>query len=348
MSCKNSQIKKIFNTYIVDALSAMAMGVFASLIVGVIFDQLYSLSHFETFHIISSVLGAKSPVVGAAIGLAIAHKLGICNFTLYCTSVAGAIGYKYAGPLGAYITSIVAIELGRRIAGKTKFDILLVPLSTLFASGLVIQLSYSIINDGISALQGFLSRATLLMPVPMGIIISLVFGLALTAPISSAAIAAVVFANTQSGVSAGLLLAAGAATTGCCCQMIGFAAASYRENGLSGFIVQGIGTSMVQFGNIVRKPIIWLPASLCSCILGPLSTTVFAMKNISASAGMGTSGLVGQIGTINVMANEGFIIVFIKILVLHIILPIIVTLAISELFRKIGWIKYGDMKLELK
>lgn len=348
MQYKESRGKQLFNTYIVDALSAMAMGVFASLIIGVIFAQFYAISKFETFNIIASVLGASSPVIGGTIGLAIAHKLRISNFTLYCASVAGAIGYKYAGPLGAYIAAIVAIEVGKRVVGKTNFDILLVPFSTLLAAGLIIQITYPVLNDGINALQNFLSRATLLLPIPMGIVISLVFGLALTAPISSAAIAAVVFAGVQGEVSDGLLLAAGAATTGCCCQMIGFATASYRENGMSGFIVQGIGTSMVQFGNIMKSPVIWLPPSICSCILGPLSTTIFSMKNISAAAGMGTSGLVGQIGTLNVMASEGVAGVLIKMLVLHIVLPIIVTLAISELFRKLGWIKYGDMKLELK
>lgn len=348
MPYKDSLGKRIFNTYIVDALSAMAMGVFASLIIGLIFAQLFAVTHFGVFEIISSVLSANSSVIGGTIGLAIAHKLEVKNFTLYCTSVAGAIGYKYAGPLGAYIAAIAAIEVGKRVAGKTSFDILLVPFSTLLVAGFIIQITYPAINNGISALQVFLSKATLLMPIPMGIIIALVFGLALTAPISSAAIAAVVFAGTQGEVSEGLLLAAGAATTGCCCQMIGFATASYRENGLSGFIVQGLGTSMVQFGNIMKNPMIWLPPSLCSCILGSLSTTIFSMKNLSASAGMGTSGLVGQIGTLNIMASEGVFSVVIKMLILHVALPIIITLLISELFRKLGWIKFGDMQLQLK
>lgn len=342
------KVKALSQKYVVDALSAMALGVFASLIVGLIFGQINQLLQWDALSAITKVLGASSPVVGAAIGVAIAHKLQSKAFTLYCTAVAGAIGYQLAGPLGAYFTSIVSIEAGNFVAGKTKFDILLVPLSTLFCAGLCITLLAPPINYGIAKLQDFLANATLLHPVPMGLIISTLFGLALTAPISSAALAAMLFTAQGGELSHGLLLAAGAATTGCCCQMLGFAVASYKENGLPGFIVQGIGTSMVQFGNIMKKPIIWLPPTLTSAILGMLSTTLFGMKNISASAGMGTSGLVGQIGTLQAMAGESIWLVLAKIGVLQIALPLLLSYGFSELFRKLGFIQYGDMKIEMR
>ncbi len=345
---KRINLRQLFQKYVVDALSAMALGVFASLIVGLIFSQLNQLLHWEVLGSITAVLGAGSPVIGAAIGTAIAHKLKAAPFTLYCTTVAGAIGYSLSGPLGAYIAACVSLETGNLISGKTRFDILLVPLGTLFVSGLITGLSAPLINRGIQALQDYLASATLLMPIPMGLIIATLFGLALTAPISSAALAAVVFSTTDGALSEGLLLAAGAATVGCCAQMMGFAIASWRENGLPGFIVQGLGTSMVQFGNIMAKPVIWLPPTISSALLGMLSTTLFAMKNASAAAGMGTSGLVGQIGTLNVMAGEGLWVVLLKILAIQIVLPLLLTLGISELFRKLGWIKDGDMRIEMK
>ncbi len=340
---------KFFKRYIVDALSAMALGVFASLIIGLIFEQIGKLIPFEVFNVVTSVLAANSPVIGAAIGAAIAYKLESAPQTLFAAVVAGAIGYKYSGPLGAYFATLAATETGKLVAGKTSFDILLVPFVTLFSAGIVTWVLTPVINASISALQAFLETSTLLMPIPMGLIISTVFGLALTAPISSAALAAVIFTAVDGGqISQGLQLAAGAATVGCCSQMVGFAVASYRENKLPGLIVQGIGTSMLQFGNIMAKPIIWLPPTITSALLGMLSTTLFQMKNASASAGMGTSGLVGQIGTITTMQSEGIAIVLIKILVIQIILPAIITLLISEFMRKKNWIKFGDMKLELK
>lgn len=340
--------KNFFKRYVVDALGAMALGVFASLIIGLIFAQVNKIVHFEVFDVIVSVLAANSPVIGAAIGAAIAYKLESKNFVLFCAVVAGAMGYKYSGPLGAYFATLACTESGKFIAGKTKFDILLVPFVTLFFAGLATYILSPFINFLISELQKFLETSTLLMPIPMGLIISVVFGLALTAPISSAALAAVIFSTANAPLSDGLLLAAGAATTGCCCQMVGFAAISFRENGVSGAIVQGVGTSMVQFGNIMNKPIIWLPPTLTSAILGMLSTTLFQMKNASAAAGMGTSGLVGQIGTLNAMSGEGIVMVLVKILVIQIVLPALLSLLFSEYMRKKGMIKFGDMQIDLK
>jgi len=195
------------------------------------------------------------------------------------------------------------------------------------------------IAAGMNALGGFINRATELHPIPMGILVSVAMGMILTAPISSAAIS----------ISLGLSgIAAGAACVGCCTQMIGFAVQSYEDNGVGGLISQGIGTSMLQFGNILRKPVIWLPPTLASAVLGPLSTAVFGMTNTPSGAGMGTSGLVGQFGAWAAMSETtppfeslGLI------LLMHFILPAALTLAFWWVFKRLGWIKQGDMKLTL-
>ena len=176
-------------------------------------------------------------------------------------------------------------------------------------------------------------------PFLMGIVVSVLMGMILTLPISSAALGIIL---NLSG------LAAGAATVGCCCNMVGFAVASYRENKIGGLVAQGIGTSMLQVPNIVRKPLIWIPAILSSAILGPVGTMVFKMTSNATGSGMGTAGLVGQIMTWQTMIQtETGMVVMIKILLIQIILPAVVTLAISEFMRKKGWIKYGDMKLDM-
>jgi len=191
------------------------------------------------------------------------------------------------------------------------------------------------INSFMVALGDLIMKATEMRPIPMGILVSLLMGLALTAPISSAALAIML---NLSG------LAAGAATVGCSAQMIGFAVASYRENGWGGLVSQGLGTSMLQIPNIVKNPLIWIPPTITSIILGPFATTILKMENVPAGAGMGTSGLVGQFGTIEAMGASAD--VFIKMGLLQILLPAVITLLIAEFMRKKGWIKFGDMKLD--
>ena len=248
------------------------------------------------------------------------------------------------GPVGAYLASVIGAELGGLVSGKTKLDIILVPTVTIVSGGLITKFTAPAINAGIAALQRFLESATTLQPIPMGIIVSVVFGLALTAPISSAALAAMVFTVPEGGqMGIGLQLAAGAATIGCCCQMVGFAVSSFRENGVSGLIAQGLGTSMLQVGNIMRAPAILIPPTLTSAILGPFATTIFQMKNAASAAGMGTSGLVGQFGTWAAMTGEKGVLW--KMILLHFVLPAILSLLISEIMRKKNWIKPGDMKL---
>jgi len=339
-------LKKAYRRYIIDALSAMGMGLFSSLIIGLILQQLGKIS-FLSFLTPYAAAASGGPVVGAAIGVAIGYGLKSAPLAIFSCAAAGAIGYGFSGPVGAYLSAVLGAELGRLIAGKTKVDIIAVPIATIVSGALLAQATAGGINAGIAALQGFLDAATTLQPIPMGIIISVVFGLALTAPISSAALAGMVFTVSEGmELSEGLLLAAGAATVGCCCQMVGFAVASFRENGVSGLIAQGLGTSMLQVGNIMKQPLILVPPTLASAILGPLSTTLFHMYNTGTSAGMGTSGLVGQFGTWAAMGGGADTLV--KMLVLHIALPAALALLISEGMRKIGWIKAGDMKLEMK
>ena len=339
-------LKKAYRRYLIDALSAMGMGLFASLIIGLILSQLSAIPFLSFLAPYGAVVSASSPVVGAAIGVAIGYGLKVKPLAIFSCAAAGAFGYQLSGPVGAYLASVIGAELGGLVAGKTKLDIILVPTVVIVAGGLVTNASSAAINGAIAALQRFMETATTLQPSPMGIIVSVVFGLALTAPISSAALAAMVFTVPEGGVMGlGLKLAAGAATVGCCAQMVGFAVSSFRENGVSGLIAQGLGTSMLQVGNILRSPAILIPPTLASAILGPLATTIFQMQNVGSAAGMGTSGLVGQFGTWAAMAGEDG--VFLKIILLHFVFPAILSLLISEVMRKKGWIKPGAMKLEV-
>lgn len=339
-------LKKAYQRYIIDALSAMGLGLFSSLIIGLILSQLSQISFLNFLAPYSSVISASSPVVGAAIGVAIGYGLKVKPLAIFSCAAAGAFGYQMSGPVGAYLAAVVGAELGGLVSGKTKLDIILVPTTVIVAGGLVTDLTASTITAAIAALQSFLETATTLQPIPMGIIVSVVFGLALTAPISSAALAAMIFTVPEGAtIGLGLQLAAGAATVGCCAQMVGFAVSSFRENGVSGLIAQGLGTSMLQVGNILKAPAILIPPTLASAITGPLATTIFQMKNVGSAAGMGTSGLVGQFGTWAAMAGESGVLV--KMLLLHFVLPAALSLLCSELMRKKGWIKSGDMKLDL-
>ena len=340
------QLKKAYQRYIIDALSAMGMGLFASLIIGLILSQISAIPFLGFLAPFAQVVSASSPVVGAAIGVAIGYGMKVVPLAVFSCAAAGAFGYQMSGPVGAYLAAVVGAELGGWVSGKTRVDIIAVPTVVIVAGGLVTNLTSGAINAGIRALQAFLESATTLQPIPMGIVISVVFGLALTAPISSAALAAMVFTVPEGGsVGLGLQLAAGAATVGCCCQMVGFAVSSFRENGVSGLIAQGLGTSMLQVGNILRRPAILVPPTLASAILGPFATTLFQMKNIGSAAGMGTSGLVGQFGTWATMAGESGVLV--KIVLLHVIFPAALSLLISEFMRRMNWIHPGDMKLEV-
>jgi uncharacterized membrane protein len=248
----------------------------------------------------------------------------------------------YAGPgepLGAFLAAFAGIEIGRLVAGKTKVDILVTPLVTIGVGSTVGLILGPPISGFMMWLGSLINWGTEQQPLIMGIVVSVLMGIILTLPISSAALGIIL---DLSG------LAAGAATIGCCCHMVGFAVASYRENKIGGLVAQGVGTSMLQVPNLMKKPILWLPAVMTSAILGPIGTVFLHMTNNATGSGMGTSGLVGQIMTWQVMTQtETGGMVMLKILSIQVILPAILALMISEFMRKKGWIKLGDLKLNV-
>ncbi|MBQ1224025.1 MAG: PTS sugar transporter subunit IIC [Oscillospiraceae bacterium] len=326
---------RIAKRWFIDALSSMALGLFASLIIGLIIEQLGKIPKLDFLTAYSAC--AKS-VSGAAIGVAIAYGLKAKPLVIFSSAAVGAFSYELGGPFGAYVAALVGAEIGNLLAGRTKFDIVLVPLTTIIPGCIIAALTGPYIQIGLDYIGNFINTTTELNPVPMGILVSVTMGMALTAPISSAAIA----------ISLGLEgIAGGAACVGCCANMIGFAVASFRENKWSGLVSQGVGTSMLQVGNIVRRPWIWLPAILTSAILGPISSAVLKMTTYSGGAGMGTSGFVGPFLTYTSMTDGGRTILYtvLCIVFMHFIFPAVISLGISEGMRKLGWIRQGDMAL---
>jgi uncharacterized membrane protein len=248
------------------------------------------------------------------------------------------LGYQFGGPVGAYLSVIIGSETGMLISKKTPVDIILTPMVTIICGGLFARYCCSPINDFMLYLGAIINDATQLSPFLMGLTVSVLVGCALTLPISSVAICVML------GIDG---LAAGAATAGCCAQMIGFAVISYKDNGLGGLLSQGVGTSMLQIGNIMRNPAIWLAPTLTSAILGPVSTVWLKMTNNALGAGMSTAGLVGPLATYTTMSptadSQGMLIL--KIICLYFIAPAIISLILNLIISKTGWIKPGDMKL---
>ena len=352
-------IKKYLNRVFIDGLSGMALGLFSTLIIGTIIQQIGKLIGGDFGDMLFLIGKVAASLTGAGIGCGVAYKFKESPLVLLSAATAGMVGAFAARilagtvlletgalqligpgePLGAFIAAYVGIEVGHFVSGKTKVDIIVTPLVSILSGSFVGLLIGPPISAFMTSLGALIEFGTTRQPFLMGIIVSVLMGIILTLPISSAAI----------GLALGLSgLSAGAATVGCCANMIGFAVASYRENKIGGLFAQGIGTSMLQVPNIVKKPIIWLPAIVASAILGPLSTKVFMMTNIPIGSGMGTSGLVGQITTFQTMfETEGAAIVLLKIALLHFILPAIIALSVSEFMRKKNWIKFGDMKLDV-
>lgn len=329
-------VKKILKRYFVDALGAMALGLFSSLILGLILSQFAKIPGLSVLNEIAAVVKGDH-VVGAAIGVAVAWGLKVKPLTMFSSAAVGAVGYVAGGPVGAFIAALVGAELGNILAGKTKLDIIITPMITIVTGGLVGVFVGPWLNKFMTALGALVNSATELHPIWMGMAVAVIVGLALTAPISSAALCIMI------GLDG---IAAGAACVGCCCQMVGFAVASWRDNGLGGTLSQMFGTSMLQFPNIVRRPAIWLAPTLASAVLGPVSAALLRMTNTSFGAGMGTSGLVGQFGAYDAMASSTKLWVFLlEVLVMHFLLPACLTLSFDTVFRKLGWVKKGDMKI---
>ena len=330
---KRKNVNFTVKTYLIDAMGAMAFGLFASLLIGTIFATLGEKTGIQIFNVISDY--AKN-ATGAALGVSIAYALEAPQLVLFSAATVGIAGNTLGGPVGAFVSAIVATEFGKLVSKETRIDILVTPAATIISGVLIAQFVGPGVSAFMSAFGNLVKTATEMQPFFMGILVSALIGIALTLPISSAAICIML------GLDG---LAGGAATAGCCAQMIGFAVLSFRENGIGGLLAQGLGTSMLQMGNIVKNPKIWIPPTLASMITGPIATVLFRMENISSGSGMGTCGLVGPIGVYTAM--EGGTQMWLGIFFVCFLLPAVLTFLFGEILRKIRWIQEGDLKLDL-
>lgn len=380
--------KNLAQRWFIDAFSGMAQGLFVTLIAGTILKTIGSLfvkAGAASVGSIFTLIGAVASVMmGAGIGVGIASKLKAKGLVVFSAVVAGFIG-AYAeqiigakisyssiivnlngsaeslfgtiaqkgipgNPISSYICALAAVELGNLVAGKTKLDILVVPLTCIFSAFLGCFVSIPFIWI-ISLLSKGITVATGAVPFVMGVVIAVVMGLLLTLPTSSAAIWVVVASNVISSGAPeevyNMYLAGGAAVVGCACHMVGFAVMSYRENGWGGLISQGLGTSMLQIPNVMKKPVLFVPPVIASAVCGPLSTCLFKLCCDASGGGMGTSGLVGVIGTINACsaANVSPWVTSSGIALLMFILPAAISLFVCEFMRKKGIIDFGDLKI---
>ena len=333
-------IKQWLHRWFIDGLSYMALGLFGSLIIGLIMKTIGQQTIWPALDLsfIGDIGVFAMKFTGVAIGVAVAYGLGAKPLVIFSSAIVGAMGHDLydGGPAGAFIATLIAVELSRLYASKTKLDIIITPLATLIVGAIVGRFVGPTLSGFMKWLGNVISVSTEQQPLIMGILVAVIFGLTLTAPISSAALALML---DISG------LAAGAATIGCCAQMVGFAVTSYKDNGIGGFISQALGTSMLQVPNILMKPAILIPPTLASAMIAPVMTTLFPMTNNAAGAGMGTSGFVGPIMTVHTMG--GTVHTWLLILAFHIIAPAIISYVIYRLLRRMHWIKDGDQKLNV-
>lgn len=353
------KFKEYLNHIFIDGLSGMALGLFSTLIIGTILQQIGNFIDGNLGSTIFLIGKLASAATCAGIGVGVAYKFKETPLIVISSAVSGMIGgfatkilagnimsdtgfITLAGPgepLGAFIAALVGIEVGHLIAGKTKIDIIVTPLVSIGVGSTVGLLISPPISEFMTWLGTIIMFAMEQQPFIMGILVSVIMGILLTLPISSAAIGVIL---NLDGITAG------AAVVGCCCQMVGFAVASYRENKFGGLLAQGVGTSMLQIPNIIKKPVIWLPAIISSAILGPISSTFLKMTNNATGSGMGSAGFVGQIMAYQTMTQTASSkIVILQIIVMHFVLPALLTFIISEFMRKKEWIKQGDMALDL-
>mgnify|MGYP004637210903 CR=1 FL=1 len=347
--------------YGIDALGAMALGLFGSLLIGTIFNALGLIPGLSFFKDIGGY-GAKA--AGPAMAVAIAYALKAPPLVMYSAALVGFMANAEGGaggPLAVLFITIVAVEFGKAVSKETPVDIVVTPFVTVFVGGGLSLLVAGLIGQLVGYIGSFIGWATLQQPFVMGVLISAVIGIALTLPISSAAICAAIglsgMAVYQNGVLLeldyeGLALAGGAAIAGCCAQMVGFAVMSFRENRFGGLLSQGIGTSMLQMPNIIKNPRIWIPPTVASMITGPLATCVFGMRMYGAAinSGMGTCGLLGPIGMIlgwyggEYPGTVGFT-DWLGLLLICFVLPAVLSVLFCWILRRIGWIREGDMTL---
>lgn len=357
---KNTYVKKLIDRYLIKGLSGMALGLFSTLLIGTIIKQIGGLMPNVWFGQLLIQLGSLATVMtGVGIAVGTAHQLGASKLVMYSSilnGLVGAYGAKLVGgtiiteggillsgpgdPMGAFIAAVIGVEIGMLISGKTKLDILLTPATTII-SGCFAAYKIGVSLASFTTLLSELIKAAVeLQPFLMGIVVSVMMGIFLTLPISSAAIGVIL---DLSGI------AGGAATAGCAAQMVGFAIMSYRENKVNGLVAQGLGTSMLQMPNIIKNPKIWIPPILASAITGPLTTVVFKLENISTGSGMGTSGIVGPLLMWQTMSQKSTnsLVLLIQIVLICFILPAILTWIFAEIMRKKNWIKENDLKLDL-
>lgn len=351
--------KKLAKRWFIDALSGMALGLFATLIIGTIFEQIGKLVGDNNIgNLILSISKIAKVLMGAGIGAGIAYVLKADKLTIFSCIVAGMVGANATGnvgnfalavgvgnPIGAYLTSLACVEICRLVAGKTKIDIIFVPLTALVVTAIVCVTLCPPANTMVKAIASGIEVSMRWNPFIMGIVIAVSMGVLLTLPTSSAAIwiSIVPILNP----SPEMLLAGGAAVVGCASHMIGFAIMSYKENGVSGLLSQGLGTSMLQIPNIMKNPRLLLPPIVSSIIVGPLATVVFKLKTGATGGGMGTSGLVGVFSTIENSGDLSLPLLISGIVLLFFVIPAIVCVLLTKLLKKINWIKEGDLKLSL-
>ncbi len=330
---EKKNIKISFKRYVIDSLNAMAIGLFGSLIIGLV---LKNIGHWIDYQPLVECGLMAQKATGVAIAVAIAYTLEAPALVLVAATAVGLVANTMGGVVGTLIATMFAVEIGKLVSKTTSVDILVTPATTLIVGMSVAYVLGEPIRLGMLELGNFIEAMTELRPFMMSILLAVVMGMLLTLPISSAAIAISLSLSGEAG---------GAATIGCAAQMIGFAVISFRDNNIGGVISQGLGTSMLQIPNIIRNPKIWLPSIVSSAIIAPIAIVLFNMKNVPTGSGMGTSGLVGQIGTIEAMGNSTDVII--QILMFHFVAPAVLSYLVYLLLLKIGWIKKGDLKLNI-
>ncbi len=352
-------MKRFVKRYLIDAMGAMALGLFASLLIGTLFNALGMIPHLEIF---ATIGGFAQAMAGPCMGVAIAYSLGAHPLVMFS---AAAVGYAAnmkggaGGPFSVFLIAIIAVEIGMLVSKKTKVDIIVTPFTTIFVGGVLSVLVAPVIGTAVGYISKFIGWAALQAPFVTGLVVSVVIGMVLTLPISSAAIChglVMTGSVAVAGGSEGLAIAGAAAVAGCCAQMIGFAVISFRENKWGGLLSQGIGTSMLQVPNIIKNPCIWIAPTLASAITGPLAVCVFDLKMYGAAinSGMGTCGLLGPIGIIlgwydqsNGYTGEVGILQWVGLILVCFVLPAVLSLIFDYVLRKMKLVKDGDMKLAL-
>ena len=353
--------KKLSHRYFIDAMGAMAFGLFASLLIGTIFNALGMIPGLSVLGLIGK---DAAKVAGPAMAVSIAVSLKAAPLVVYSSALVGWLANSYGGaggPLAVLIITIIACEVGMLVSKKTKVDILVTPFVTILVGGLISIYGAPYVGKAVGVVSAGISFAMTCQPFVMGIIVSALVGIALTLPISSAAICAALGLSGIVSGDEGLALAGGAAVAGCCAQMVGFAVMSFKENRWGGLVSQGLGTSMLQMPNIVRNPRVWIAPTLASAITGPIATCVFKLEMNGApiNSGMGTCGLCGPIGVwtgwvspseeavakgAEAISATGFD--WLGLVLVAIVLPAILAPAINMVCHRLGWVKDGDLKLD--